>query len=191
MPLSPASRGENMRILPLTIALLMTFHSDHALAQASDFFHAKMDAIAARFTSLDIPDLEKIQLPQAQADGSVIFIYVWHPMTHRPTTASFEANVGDYFDVTGAEHGVYAGWCYARKSETYVLKTKSLEIGVMRIWAVGYHGRMPRGKCAGGLPGAAGRLGQTQVYKDPASGLLTMVRSGHPTRFPAIEKQVQ
>jgi hypothetical protein len=180
-----------MRFFPLTISLLIAFHSDHALAQAQDFFHEKLDTVAARFTSLNIPDLEKIQLPQAQADGSFIFIYVWHPKTHRPTTASFEANVGDYFDVLGAEHGVYSGWCYARKSETHILKTESCEIGVMRIWALGYYGRMPGKKCAGGLPGPAGRLGQTQVYKDPASGLLTMVRSGHPTRFPAIEKQVQ
>jgi hypothetical protein len=140
---------------------------------------------------LNIPDLEKIQLPQAQADGSFIFIYVWNPKTHKPTASSFEANVGDYFDVLGAEHGVYSGWCYAKKPETYNLKTERRETGVMRIWALGYYGPMPRKKCLGGLPGIAGRLGQTQVYRDPDSGLLTMVRSGHPTRFPAVGDKVQ
>ena len=180
-----------MRFFPIAFAFLIALHSDQACAQAPDFFHQRIDLIAARFTSLNIPDLEKIQLPQAQADGSFIFIYVWLPKTHRPTTASFEANVGDYFDVLGAEHGVYAGWCHARKPETHVLKTGNGEIGVMRIWALGFYGRTPRRKCAGGLPGAAGRLGQTQVYKDPSSGLLTMVRSGHPTRFPSVGEQVQ
>ena len=135
--------------------------------------------------------MEKIQLPQAQADGSFIFIYVWFPKTHSPTTASFEANVGDYFDVLGAQYKVYAGWCYAKKPETHILKTGNGEVGVMRIWALGFYGRTPRRKCLGGLPGAAGRLGQTQVYKDPNSGLLTMVRSGHPTRFPSVGERLQ
>jgi hypothetical protein len=170
---------------------MIGFHFDHASAQAPDFFHERIDTVAARFIALNIPDLEKIQLPQAQADGSFIFIYVWFPKTHRPTTASFEANVGDYFDVLGAEHRVYAGWCYVRKPETHILKNENAEVGVMRIWALGFYGRAPRRKCGGGLPGAAGRLGQTQVYKDPDSGLLTMVRSGHPTRFPSVREQVQ
>jgi len=180
-----------MRFFPLALAFLIVFPLNHAFSQAPDFFHERIDTIAAKFTSLDIPDLEKIQLPQAQADGSFIFIYVWFPKTHRPTTASFEANVGDYFDVLGAGHKVYAGWCYAKKPETHILKTNTGEVGVMRIWALGFYGRAPRAKCLGGLPGAAGRLGQTHVYKDPRSGLLSMVRSGHPTRFPAVKEQVQ
>ncbi len=180
-----------MRFFPLALAFSTVFPFNHAFAQAPDFFHERIDTIAQKFTSLNIPDLEKIQLPQAQADGSFIFIYVWFPKTHRPTTDSFEANVGDYYDVLGAEHGAYAGWCYAKKPETHILKTETGEIGVMRIWALGFYGRTPRRKCSGGLPGAAGRLGQTQVYKDPRSGLLSMVRSGHPTRFPAVAEQVQ
>jgi hypothetical protein len=181
-----------MRFFPLTAALLIALHSDHGLAQAADFFHERIDTVAGQFTSLNIPDLEKIQLPQVQADGSFIFIYVWMPQTHRPTEASFEANVGDYFDVLGAQRGVYAGWCYARKPETHVLKKDDgREVGVMRIWALGYYGSAPQRKCAGGLPGEAGRLGQTQVYKDPESGLLSMIRSGHPTRFPAVSEKVQ
>jgi hypothetical protein len=180
-----------MRFFPLAFASLITFCFNHAYAQAPDFFHERIDTIAAKFTSLNIPDLEKIQLPQAQPDGSFIFIYVWFPKTHRPTTASFEANVGEYYDVLGAQYKVYAGWCYAKKPETHILKTETGKIGVMRIWALGFHGRAPRGKCLGGLPGAAGRLGQTQVYKDPSSGLLTMVRSGHPTRFPSVGERVQ
>jgi hypothetical protein len=180
-----------MRFFQLTFAFLVIIHSQHASAQATDFFHEKIDAVASRFTSLNIPELEKIQLPQAQADGSFIFIYVWNPKTHKPTESSFEANVADYFDVLGAEHGVYAGWCYSGKSETHILKTEGREIGVRRIWALGYYGPLPRKKCIGGRPGIAGRLGQTQVYRDPDSGLLTMVRSGHPTRFPAVGDKVQ
>jgi hypothetical protein len=180
-----------MRFFPLAFAFLMTFTKKPAFAQASDFFHERIDTIAGKFIDLNIPDLEKIQLPQVQPDGSYIFIYVWFPKTHRPTTASFEANVGDYFDVLGAQQKVFSGWCYARKPEPHILKTETGEIGVMRIWAVGFYGRAPRRKCQGGLPGEAGRLGQTQVIKDPDSGLLSMVRSGHPTRFPLVEEQVQ
>ncbi|MGO9546837.1 MAG: hypothetical protein ACLPPF_18820 [Rhodomicrobium sp.] len=180
-----------MRFFPLAFALLIVFPPTPALSQQSDFFHERIDTIAKQFSTLDIPDLEKIQLPQAQADGSYIFIYVWFPRTHRPTKASFEANVGDYFDVLGAQQQVFAGWCYARKPETHILKTETGEVGVVRIWALGFHGHAPRGKCRGGLPGAAGRLGQTQVYKDPRSGLLSMVRSGHPTRFPLVAGRVQ
>lgn len=180
-----------MRFFPLALAVPVVFSFSHALAQVQDFFHERIDAIAGRFSSLNIPDLEKIQLPQVQPDGSYIFIYVWFPKTHRPTKDSFEANVGDYFDVLGAQQRVYAGWCYARKPETHILKTDTGEVGVMRIWALGYYGRAPRMKCLGGLPGPAGRLGQTQVYKDPQSGLLSMVRSGHPTRFPAVDERVQ
>ena len=180
-----------MMFFPLAFAFLTVLPFSHASAQSPDFFHENIDTIAGRFTSLNIPDLEKIQLPQAQADGSFIFIYVWFPKTHSPTTASFEANVGDYFDVLGAQYKVYAGWCYAKKPETHILKTGNGEIGVMRIWALGFYGRTPRRKCLGGLPGAAGRLGQTQVYKDPNSGLLTMVRSGHPTRFPSVGERLQ
>ncbi len=180
-----------MRFFPLAFAFPFVFLINPALSQAPDFFHERIDTIAGEFSSLNIPDLEKIQLPQAQSDGSFIFIYVWFPKTHRPTTASFEANVGDYFDVIGAQQKVYAGWCYTRKPETHVHKTETGEIGVMRIWALGFYGRVPRAKCRGGLPGPAGSLGQTQVYKDPRSGLLSMVRSGHPTRFPLVEKRVQ
>lgn len=180
-----------MRFVPLAFAFLVVFPMNRALAQAPDFFHENLDTIAASFKSLNIPDLEKIQLPQAQADGSFIFIYVWFPKTHRPTTASFEANVGDYFDVLGAEHKAYAGWCYTKKPETQILKTETGEIGVRRIWALGFYGRAPRARCTGGLPGEAGRLGQTRVYKDPHSGLLSMVRSGHPTRFPSVDERVE
>jgi hypothetical protein len=183
--------GDIMRFFPLAFVFLIVFPAGRAFSQAPDFFNERLDIIAARFESLNIPDLEKIQLPQAQSDGSFIFIYVWFPKTHRPTTASFEANVGDYFDVLAAGRRVYAGWCYARKPETDVIKTETGEIGVMRIWALGYHGRAPKAKCSGGLPGAAGRLGQTQVYRDPHSGLLSMVRSGHPTRFPSVDERVQ
>ena len=140
-----------MRFSPLTFALLISFHSDHALAQAPDFFHENIDTIAGKFSSLNIPNLEKIQLPQAQTDGSFIFIYVWLPKTHTPTAASFEANVGDYFDVLGAQHRVYSGWCYGKKPETHILKSENGEIGVMRIWALGYYGRAPRKKCAAGF----------------------------------------
>jgi hypothetical protein len=180
-----------MRFLPLILLFLVVIPTRHASAQTPDFFHERIDTIAARFTSLNIPDLEKIQLPQIQSDGSFIFIYVWFPKTHRPTTASFEANVADYFDVLGAERKNFRGWCYLRKPETHVLKAASGEIGVMRIWARGFYGQAPRTKCQGGLPSAAGQLGQTQVIKDPSSGLLSMVRSGHPTRFPLVEEQVQ
>ncbi len=178
-----------MRFFPLACAFLIAFSLKPAYAQAPDFFHDRIDTIAGKFINLDIPDLEKIQLPQAQADGSYIFIYVWLPKTHRPTTASFEANVGDYFDVLGAQQKVFSGWCYGRKPEAHILKTGNGEIGVMRIWAVGFFGRAPRRKCQGGLPGVAGQLGHTQVFKDPNSGLLSMVRSGHPTRFPLVEEQ--
>jgi len=180
-----------MKFFPLALAFMAVFSIKPSSAEVPDIFHERIDAVAGKFSNLDIPDLEKIQIPQAQADGSYIFIYVWFPQTHRPTTASFEANVGDYFDVIGAEQKTYAGWCYARKSETHTLKTANGEIGVMRIWAVGFYGSAPRRKCQGGLPGKAGELGQTQVIKDPNSGLLSMVRNGHPTRFPLVEKQVQ
>jgi hypothetical protein len=180
-----------MRFLPLALVFLAALSTKPASSQAPDLFHEKIDNIAGRFISLNIPDLEKIQLPQSQPDGSYIFIYVWFPKTHRPTTASFEANVGDYFDVVGAQQKVFAGWCYLRKPETHILKAEAGEIGVMRIWALAFHGRVPRAKCQGGLPSAAGQLGQTQVFKDPHSGLLSMVRSGHPTRFPLVEERVQ
>ncbi len=180
-----------MRFLPLALVFLMGFFSIPALSEAPDFFHDRIDNIAARFTSLNIPDLEKIQIPQVQADGSFVFIYVWFPKTHRPTTASFEANIGDYFDVLGAQAKVFAGWCYLKKPEMYVLKAASGDVAVMRIWAFGFQGSIPRAKCRGGRPSPAGRLGQTQVIKDPSSGLLSMVRSGHPTRFPLVEDQLQ
>jgi hypothetical protein len=180
-----------MRFFPLAFVFLIVFPLKPALSEAPDFFHQRIDTIAGRFRALDIPDLEKIQLPQVQPDGSFIFIYVWFPNTHRPTKASFEANVGDYFDVIGAQRKVFAGWCYIKKPETYRLKTETGEVGVTRIWALGFYGRSPRARCGGGLPGEAGRLGQTQVYKDPGSGLLSMVRSGHPTRFPLVENPVR
>jgi hypothetical protein len=180
-----------MRFFPLAFAFLTVFPVGPALSEAPDFFHERIDTIASKFTALDIPDLEKIQLPQAQQDGSFIFIYVWFPHTHRPTKASFEANVGDYFDVLGAQGKAYAGWCYTKKPEAHTLKTETGEVGVMRIWALGFYSRSPRARCRGGFPGDAGRLGQTQVFKDPSSGLLSMVRSGHPTRFPLVESQVR
>ena len=180
-----------MRFFPLAFAFLIVFPFKPASAQAPDLFHQSIESIAKEFTALNIPDLEKIQLPQQQEDGSYIFLFIWLPKTHRPDTASFEANVADYFDVLGAQQGVYSGWCYTRKPETHILSAGNGDIGVMRIWALGFNGRLPRAKCLGGLPGAAGQLGQTQVYRDPRSGLLAMERSGHPTRFPTVEEQVQ
>lgn len=180
-----------MRLPPLTAILLLLFNVDPAASQSADFFHEKIGVVATHFASLNIPDLEKIQLPQAQPDGSFVFIYVWLPKTHRPTQASFEANIGDYFDIIGAEGNAFDGWCYLRKPESHVLKTATSEVAVMRIRALGYRGAAPRRRCHGGLPGAAGRLGQTHVIKDPRSGLLSMVRSGHPTRFPSVEDKVQ
>ncbi len=180
-----------MRLLPLVLVFVFALLIKPAYSQATDLFHEKINTIASRFSSLNVPDLEKIQLPQAQPDGSLIFIYIWLPKTHRPTTASFEANVGDYFDIVGAQNKAFTGWCYLRKPETHVLKAETGEIGVMRIWALGFNGRAPRGKCQGGLPSAAGQLGQTQVIIDPRSGLLSMVRSGHPTRFPLADERVQ
>ena len=180
-----------MRIFPLAIVFALTLLVKPAYSEAPDLFHEKIGIIAAKFSSLDIPGLEKIQLPQIQPDGSFIFIYVWHPKTHRPTTASFEANIGDYFDIMGAQSKAFSGWCYLGKPETYVLKAESSEISVIRIRALGFHGRAPRGKCRGGFPGEAGQLGHTQVIKDPRSGLLSMVRSGHPTRFPLADERVQ
>lgn len=180
-----------MRFLPLSLLIVLTFSTESASAQAPDIFHERIDKIAEQFTSLNIPDLEKIQLPQAQADGSFIFIYVWLPKTHRPTTASFEANVADYFDIIGAQRKNYTGWCYLKRPEMHVLKAQEGAIGVVRIWALAYYGRAPRAKCLGGLPGSAGQLGGTQVIRDPRSGLLSMVRSGHPTRFPPVEAELE
>ena len=180
-----------MRIFPLLIVFALLFSVKPAHSEASDLFHEKISIIASKFSSLNIPGLEKIQLPQIQPDGSFIFIYVWHPQTHRPTTASFEANIGDYFDIIGAQTKTFSGWCYVSKPETHDLKAETGEIAVIRIWALGFHGSAPRRKCRGGLPGEAGKLGQTQVIKDPRSGLLSMVRSGHPTRFPPAEERVQ
>ncbi len=180
-----------MRFPPLSLVFAVVLLVTPAFSQADDLFHQRIEAVASRFASLNIPHLEKIQLPQIQPDGSLIFIYIWLPKTHSPTVASFEANVGDYFDIAGAEKTAFSGWCYVRKPETHILKGDAGEVAVMRIWALGFRGRAPRGKCRGGLPGAAGRLGQTQVFKDPSSGLLSMVRSGHPTRFPPAGERVQ
>jgi hypothetical protein len=176
-----------MRLLPLSLMFLIFLPLQPAISQPPDLLNDTMDTIAARFVSLNVPDLEKIQIPQAQPDGSFIFIYVWFPKTHSPTPAHFEANVADYFDVLGAQSKAFTGWCYLKAPEKRILKTGTNGIGVVRIWALGFNGRAPRRRCRGGLPGTAGRLGQTQVYKDPSSGLLSMVRSGHPTRFPAAE----
>lgn len=147
--------------------------------------------VAEKFSSLNIPGLEKIQLPQLQPDGSYIFIYVWLPKTHRPTTASFEANIGDYFDIMGAQSKAFSGWCYLAKPETHVLKAETGDIAVMRIRALAFIGKTPRARCQGGLPGEAGQLGHTKVMKDPRSGLLSMARSGHPTRFPPANERLQ
>ncbi len=180
-----------MRSFPLAIVFVLILLIKPAQSEAPDLFHEKIGIIASKFSSLDIPGLEKIQLPQIQPDGSFIFIYVWHPKTHRPTTASFEANIGDYFDIMGTQTKAFSGWCYLSRPETHVEKTETGEIAVMRISVLGFHGSAPRRKCRGGLPGEAGQLGQTQVIKDPRSGLYSMVRSGHPTRFPPAEGRVQ
>ncbi len=180
-----------MRFIPLALLFSLTLLVNPAYPQGEDLFHEKIDAVASKFASLNVPHLEKIQLPQIQADGSLIFIYVWIPKTHRPTVASFEANVGDYFDIVGAQNKAFTAWCYLKKPETHILKGAAGDVAVMRIWALSFHGRAPMAKCKGGLPGAAGRLGQTQVFKDPNSGLLSMVRSGHPTQFPPAERSVQ
>jgi hypothetical protein len=180
-----------MRTFPFAIVFAFLFLVKPARPEALDLFHEKISIIASKFSSLNIPGLEKIQLPQMQPDGSFIFIYVWHPQTHRPTTASFEANIGDYFDIIGAQAKAFKGWCYVSKPETHILNGEAGEIAVIRIWALGFHGNAPRRKCRGGSPSEAGKLGQTQVIKDPRSGLLSMVRSGHPTRFPLVEERVQ
>ncbi len=177
-----------MKVLPLWIAISLLSQWHTASSQSVDYFHEKLETLAGQFTSLNIPDLEKIQLPQRQADASHVFIYIWLPNTHRPTTASFEANIADYFDIAGAQGRPFDGWCYLRKPEmTKVTKDQST-VGAMRVWALSYNGKPPR-RCLGGLPGNAGQLGQTKVFKDPRSGLLSMVRSGHPTRFPGVEKE--
>ena len=98
-----------MRIFPLLIVFALLFSVKPAHSEASDLFHEKISIVASKFLSLNIPGLEKIQLPQIQPDGSFIFIYVWHPQTHRPTTASFEANIGDYFDIIGAQIKTFSG----------------------------------------------------------------------------------
>jgi hypothetical protein len=180
-----------MKFLTAPLVLAFSLLISPTFSQAEDLFHQKIEIVAARFSSLNIPDLEKIQLPQVQQDGSLIFLYIWLPKTHSPTMASFEANVGDYFDIARAQETAFTGWCYMRKPETHILKGEAGEVAVMRIWALGFHGRAPRGKCHGGRPGAAGQLGQTQVFRDPRSGLLSMVRSGHPTRFPPAQDRVQ
>ncbi len=180
-----------MRVFPLAIVFALVFLIKPAHSDAPDLFHEKIGTIASKFSSLNIPGLEKIQLPQIQSDGSLIFIYVWHPNTHRPTTASFEANIGDYFDIMGAESKAFSGWCYLSRPEMHIAKTEAGDVAVMRIRALGFSGRAPRGKCRGGLPGEAGQLGHTQVIKDPRSGLYSMVRSGHPTRFPPAEGRLQ
>ncbi len=180
-----------MRIFPLAIAFVLILSVKCVRSEASDLFHEKIDIIASKFSSLNIPGLEKIQLPQVQPDGSFIFIYVWHPRTHRPTTASFEANIGDYFDIMGAQSKAFSGWCYLSKPEAHVLHSQSGDVAVMRIRALGFHKTAPRGKCKGGAPGEAGLLGHTQVVRDPQSGLLSTARSGHPTRFPPAEGRVQ
>ncbi|KAI95258.1 hypothetical protein T281_06610 [Rhodomicrobium udaipurense JA643] len=180
------AEGEIMRLFVFIAAVLLLIPLGSRAEEATDLFHDKIDAVALRFSSLNIPDLEKIQLPRPQADGSLIFLYIWLPQTHAPTPASFEANIADYFDVTAPLGSAFAGWCYLRKPETYVLKTDTSEIAVQRVWALGFRGKPPVARCRGGAPGAAGRLGQTQVFVDPRSGVKSMVRSGHPTRFPLV-----
>ncbi len=179
-----------MRGFPFAIVFILISLLRPARSGAPDLFHEKIGIIASKFSSLNIPGLEKIQLPQIQPDGSLIFIYVWHPKTHRPTTASFEANIGDYFDIMGAEGKAFSGWCYLSRPEMHVAKTEAGEVAVMRVRALGFNGNAPRGKCRG-LPGEAGQLGHTQVIMDPRSGLYSMVRSGHPTRFPPAEGRLQ
>lgn len=180
-----------MRYSPLVLVIAFPLLASSAFPQGKDLFHERIDVVASRFASLNIPYLEKIQLPQVQADGSLIFIYIWLPRTHTPTMASFEANVGDYFDIARAQSTAFSGWCHLKKPETHMPEDSAGEVAVMRIWALGFHGRAPKAKCRGGLPSAAGRLGQTRVFKDPNSGLLSMARSGHPTRFPLAAGRVQ
>jgi len=179
-----------MRAVCFLIIALLVFSPKAGSTETTDIFHDQIGSIALRFSTLDIPDLEKIQLPQPQEDGSLIFLYIWLPRTHAPTAASFEANIGDYFDVTALPRKAFDGWCYIRTPETHVLATATGEVAVQRIWALGFRGKPPLAKCRGGLPSAAGQLGQTQVFVDPRSGVKSMVRSGHPTRFPLVA-QVQ
>ena len=177
-----------MGLAPRMLVFMLSFLVAPFSSQATDLFHDKIDAVTANFSSLNIPNLEKIQLPQTQADGSVIFLYIWLPETHRPTMASFEANIGEYFDIAGSRSAPYAGWCYLRKPETHVLKGGGGQVAAMRISALAYRGRAPRDKCHGRMPGAAGQLGHTQIVKDPNSGLLSMVHSGYPTEFPPAKR---
>ncbi|MBT3071758.1 hypothetical protein KKP04_12875 [Rhodomicrobium sp. Az07] len=177
-----------MRFVVAIVAALLVAPQDSYPAEVPDIFHDKIEAVALQFSSLNIPDLEKIQLPQPQADGSLIFLYIWLPQTHAPSPESFEANIADYFDVTAPLGHAFAGWCYLRKPETYTLKTVTGEIAVQRIRALAFRRKPPLARCQGGVPGAAGRLGQTQVFVDPRSGVKSMVRSGHPTRFPPVSQ---
>ena len=159
-----------MRVFPLAIVFALTLLVKPAYSEAPDLFHEKIGIIASKFSSLNIPGLEKIQLPQIQPDGSFIFIYVWHPKTHRPTTASFEANIGDYFDIMGAQSKAFSGWCYLGKPETYVLKAE-----ILRNLRRPHPGsRLSRSRPAGQMPGRlAGRGGAARAYaghQGPAIG---------------------
>jgi hypothetical protein len=171
--------------------ILLTFACQKASAQFpgvspnQDYFHDDLHEVATKFTALQVPDLEKIQLPQLQPDGSFIFVYIWLPQTHRPTTSTFEANIADFLDIIGAQSAIYDGWCYLREPETTVAEKDGRSVGAMRISVLGYFGKPPA-RCEARLPGDAGKLGQTQIIRDPGSGMLSMMRQGYPTRFPNV-----
>src|SRR5271166_6443097 len=150
-----------MGSFPLAVVFVLILLVNPAYSDASDLFHEKIGTIASKFSSLNIPGLEKIQLPQIQPDGSFIFIYVWHPNTHRPTVASFEANIGDYFDIMGAQAKAFSGWCYLSKPETHVLKDESSEVAVIPHLGP----RFPWQRAAAQVPGRiAGRGGAAWAY---------------------------
>lgn len=49
-----------MRFLPLALAFIFVFVIKPAYSQAEDLFHDNIKSVAARFSSLNIPGLEKI-----------------------------------------------------------------------------------------------------------------------------------
>ena len=167
------------RILVFVLSLLVAPFS----SQATDLFHDKIDAVATNFSSLKIPNLEKIQLPQTQTDGSVIFLYIWLPNTHRPTMASFEANIGEYFDIVGSRSAPYDGWCYLKRPERHVLKGGGGQVAAMRIrpWPIGRPLQMPGQDARRGGPAWAYANRQRSEFRSFVHGALRLP-NGVPAR---------